>query len=264
MNFIKSDIRIVRKACCKNCGKIFFYRKFPSIKRVVCSRKCVYELRSKEAHKYIPKRKGGKLYMESSYDIVKQFEKAIAEYTGAKYAVAVDSCTNALFLCCKYLKVKKVRLPKYTYPGVACSIINAGGSIEFQKGNHWEGIYQLEPYGIYDCALRFKKDMAKAFGYYCLSFHSKKHIPIGRGGMILCHDLAAYKWFKRARFDGRGECPLAKEKDIKVCGYNMYLTPEQAARGLMLFETIKNQDLPDLKREKQGYADLSRFSAFKK
>ena len=40
------------------------------------------------------------------YQIVKMFEEEIAAYTGAKYAVTVDSCTNALFLVCKYLQVK--------------------------------------------------------------------------------------------------------------------------------------------------------------
>ena len=46
------------------------------------------------------------------YKIVKMFEEEMAEYTGAKYAVSVDSCTNALFLCCTYLKVEEVTIPK--------------------------------------------------------------------------------------------------------------------------------------------------------
>ena len=45
------------------------------------------------------------------YKIVKMFEEEIAEYTGAKYAVSVDSCTNALFLCCTYLNVDEVIIP---------------------------------------------------------------------------------------------------------------------------------------------------------
>ena len=31
------------------------------------------------------------------FSVVKDFEDSIAKYTGAKYAVAVDSCTNAVF-----------------------------------------------------------------------------------------------------------------------------------------------------------------------
>ena len=37
------------------------------------------------------------------WDIVDAFEKMVAEYAGSKYAVAVDNCTNAIFLCLKYL-----------------------------------------------------------------------------------------------------------------------------------------------------------------
>ena len=37
----------------------------------------------------------------SPYNIVRMFEEEMAHYTGAKYAISVDSCTNALFLCCK-------------------------------------------------------------------------------------------------------------------------------------------------------------------
>mgnify|MGYP000719099569 CR=1 FL=1 len=52
------------------------------------------------------------------YKIVQMFEEEIAHYTGAKYAVSVDSCTNALFLCLHYLKAKKVILPSRTYISV--------------------------------------------------------------------------------------------------------------------------------------------------
>jgi hypothetical protein len=81
--------------------------------------------------------------------------------------------------------------------------------------------------------------------------------------MILTDDQDAYEWFKRARFDGRDECSLLDQKDITVCGFNMYLTPEQAARGLQLFDLIKNKDMADIDVESQGYPDLSKYSAFK-
>jgi len=37
---------------------------------------------------------------------IERFEKNVAEYVGAKYAVAVTSCTTALYLCLKALDVK--------------------------------------------------------------------------------------------------------------------------------------------------------------
>ncbi len=87
--------------------------------------------------------------------------------------------------------------------------------------------------------------------------------PIGRGGMILTDDEEASKWFKLARFDGRDEIPLQDQKDITVVGFNAYMTPEQALRGLELFETIKNKDLPDLDVTKQNYPDLSKYEIYK-
>ena len=197
--------------------------------------------------------------MTNAYQVVRDFENTIAEWTGAKYGVAVESCTAALFLCCKYKNVKTVIIPKRTYPGVACSILHAGGKIRWSDAG-WAGTYELYPYDVWDSALRFQQNMYFG-GIHCLSFHAKKHLPIGRGGMILTNDHYAVEWYKRARFDGRGEVPLS-EDTFTMLGYNMYLTPEQAARGLQLFDLVKNKHLDDIPVESQNYPDLSRFSVF--
>lgn len=192
------------------------------------------------------------------YEVVEKFERTVAEYAGAKFGIAVDSCTNALFLCCKYLNVKWVHIPKYTYPGVANSVIHAGGKLYFTDET-WQGIYLLRPYPIVDSALRFQKGMYIQDTFYCLSFHAKKHIPIGRGGMILCNDNQAALWCKRARFDGRSACPL-KDDNLTMIGWNMYMTPEQAARGLQLFSLLRNtMDITD----NQNYPDLSKIGVYK-
>lgn len=203
------------------------------------------------------------------YEVVAKFEKTIAEYCGAKYGVAVDSCTNAIFLSLKFLSLiydnrYPLHLPRKTYPGVACSIINSGYSIEFTD-EYWEGTYLLAPLSVMDSALRFKKGMfftLDRLTFFCLSFHVKKHIPIGRGGMILTDNKNAAKWFRKARFDGRSQVPLSEDK-IDMVGYNMYMTPEQAARGLQLFDLIKDKDLPDIPVESQNYPDLSKIQAYK-
>ena len=197
------------------------------------------------------------------YQIVKMFEEEIAEYTGSKYAVSVDSCTNALFLCCQYLKVKKVTIPSRTYLSVPMSIINAGGNVVFDKrheSNHWTGTYQLKPYPIYDSAKRLTSNMYIKNSYMCLSFHIKKQLPIGKGGMILTDDSEAVDWFKKSRYEGRGEV-YYKEDNIETLGWNMYMTPEQAARGLSLMQNYPehNTDL----EEKNGYRDLTEFPVFK-
>jgi len=81
--------------------------------------------------------------------------------------------------------------------------------------------------------------------------------------MILTDDKDAYEWLKKARFDGRNPVPLL-EDNFTMLGYNMYMTPSDAARGIQLFETIRNKELPDLKVEEQNYPDLSKFEIYTK
>ena len=95
-----------------------------------------------------------------------------------------------------------------------------------------------------------------------MSFHAKKLLPIGRGGAILCDNLAAMRWLRLARFDGREECDLSQQERYEVIGHNAYMTPEQAARGLLLFASIKHRELPDLKVEDQHYPDLSKSAIY--
>ena len=198
------------------------------------------------------------------YIVVDKFEKMIAKWSGSRFGIAVESCSAALFLSCLYRKVDVVMIPKRTYPSVPCSIINAGGEVMFID-SAWEGIYELRPYNIIAGALRFKPGMyqGSAKGLHCLSFHMKKHLPIGRGGMILTNDEEAYEWLKKARFDGRDEVPLG-EDSLSMIGWNMYMTPEQAVRGIQLFSTIDQRGLEDLETDKQGYQDLSKFKIYQK
>jgi len=197
------------------------------------------------------------------YKIVKQFEDEIARYTGAPYAISVDNCTNAIFLVCKFLGVEDVTIPSKTYLSVPQSIIHAGGNVIFDKSeeiNNWKGIYQLKPYPIYDSAKRFTSDMYIPNSFMCLSFHIKKHLKMGKGGMILTDNEKAVEWFKKARYEGRSE-KLYHEDDIDMLGWNMYMTPQQAAHGLALMQNYPNT-MPDLD-ENNGYRDLTEFSVFK-
>lgn len=194
--------------------------------------------------------------MENPYDIVRTFEQSVADFAGSKFAVSVDTCSSALFLCCKYLKVQEVTIPKHTYVSVPCAIIHAGGRVKFCDVE-WRGVYQLEPYPIIDGALRFKRDMYVKGSYHCLSFHYKKQLPIGRGGMILTDDLDAVEWFKQARFNGRHEKPLL-EDDFQMLGWNMYMDPERAARGLCMMLNVEEYE----KEETNVYPDLSKFPIY--
>ena len=195
------------------------------------------------------------------YKIVKMFEETVADYTGAPFAVSTDNCTDAILLCCEYLNVTDVTIPSKTYLSVPQSIMHAGGTVKF-KDYKWKGIYQLEPYPIWDAAKRFTSDMYIPGSYQCVSFHHRKILKIGKGGMIFTDDEEAYEWFKIARYEGRNLKVPYEEDDHKILGWNMYMTPEQAARGLILFEDIELEN--DDTGGDWAYKDLSGYDIFKK
>jgi dTDP-4-amino-4,6-dideoxygalactose transaminase len=209
--------------------------------------------------------------MYNAYKIVDEFEKAMVEFTNAPFAVAVESCSAAIFLCLQYYKLsnpkQEIKIPKYTYPSVAAAIVNSGFQIDFINLD-WQshGWYELLPTSIIDSAKRIAKNMYDEpymnGSFICLSFHGKKVLPIGRGGMILTDSKPAYDWFKVARFDGRHECGLDKDT-LAMAGWNMYLTPEQAARGLMLLMYIIDSKKTELISSPDTYPDLSRCSFYK-
>jgi len=199
--------------------------------------------------------------MTSAYRIVKDFEESISEFTGSKYTVCVESCTAALFLCCKYCRISsfpEISIPKFTYPSVPCQIIHAGGRINFADVD-WQkkGYYYLGPTYIADCAKIFKRGMYISKSFMCLSFHGKKALKIGRGGAILTDDKEAVEWFKCARFDGRHEKTLM-EDTLSMVGWNMYMSPTQAARGLELMQFIGD----GLIMPEDEYQDLSKYEMY--
>tara|TARA_R100000664_G_scaffold4408_1_gene8992 strand:+ start:9364 stop:10032 length:669 start_codon:yes stop_codon:yes gene_type:complete len=195
------------------------------------------------------------------WDIVDSFEKMVAEYAGSKYAVSVDNCTDGIFLCLKYLKATgKITIPSKCYVSVPQAILHAGCDLEFED-LEWSGTYQLKPYPIIDGATRFTKGMYIPGTYQCLSFHIKKILNIGKGGIILTDDPEAARWFKVARYEGRHiEVPYDQD-EIEMVGWNMYMPPEQAARGIKIF-----LNLPDENKDCGGswrYHDLSNLEIFK-
>lgn len=79
--------------------------------------------------------------------------------------------------------------------------------------------------------------------------------------MILTDNEEAAKWFRKARYEGRSEGVKYQEDDIEMLGWNMYMTPQQAAHGLALMQNMPdvNPDLP----EHPAYRDLTEFTLFK-
>lgn len=200
--------------------------------------------------------------MRNAFGVVEEFERRMAEYAGARYGVAVDSCTSAIFLSLKWREVENggrrsyLVLPARTYVSVPMAAIHAGYSIAFRDFD-WKGSYEIAPMEITDGAKRMRSGMYLR-GLHCLSFHAKKHINIGRGGMILTDDAEAARWLKMARYDGREGKPYPQER-VEMMGWHCYMTPEQAARGLLLLDLYDEQ--PD---HVEDYPDLREMPVFEK
>jgi len=208
--------------------------------------------------------------MKTVWDNVAYFESLIAEYAGSKYAIAVDSCTNALFLSMMYLRSINetpenniIEVPDRTYISVPMQAIHAGFGLNFVD-KHWTGVYRLDPLPVIDSAQRFTEDMYEHDSLYCLSFHSKKILSIGRGGMILTDDSTARDWLKRSRYDGRSSIYYNEinNKTVPTIGWHMYMTPEEAVRGIeQFYKTPKNNS--DSGCSQDYGVDLSLLTCFK-
>jgi dTDP-4-amino-4,6-dideoxygalactose transaminase len=202
------------------------------------------------------------------YKITESFEKELSKYTGAPYVVTVDNASNALFLALMYenIKGKEITIPCRTYPSVPCEIIHAGGKVKFEKvdGKKIKGAYKLEPTNVWDSALRFTHNMYIPGQHMCISFTGPyKHFKLSKGGAILTDNHEAYLWFKRARYSGRRECSY-HDDNFDMLGWNFYMMPELAARGLLLMNQFYDgenpKQLPDLE---MPYPDLSKFTIYK-
>ena len=208
------------------------------------------------------------------YKVTEEFENKLADYTGAKYVVTVDNMSNALFLALYYeknirkkIKDNVITIPSRTYPSVPCEIIHAGLKVNFEpvEGNTIKGAYQLKGSNVWDSALSFTADMYKSNTHMCISFTGPyKHFKLSKGGAILTDSLEAYHWFKRARYSGRRECSYHDDY-FDMIGWNFYMMPELAARGLLLISQFYNLD--GTKKHNHDlelpYPDLSKFEIYK-
>jgi dTDP-4-amino-4,6-dideoxygalactose transaminase len=204
------------------------------------------------------------------YKITEDFEKALSDYTKAPYVITVDNQSNALFLCLMYENIKdlEITIPSRTYPSVPCSIIHAGGKVNFSpvKGKTLKGAYQLSPTKVWDSALRFTHNMYIPNTHMCISFTGPyKHFKLSKGGAILTDNYEAYLWFKRARYSGRRECSY-HDDNFDMLGWNFYMMPELAARGLLLMNQFYNsQNTPKTQEDLElPYPDLSKFKIYTK
>jgi len=187
-----------------------------------------------------------------SFKVIADFEKAIASFFGAPHAVAVDCCTHGIELCLRMKQVKKIKVPKRTYLSVPMLANKLDIDLEWTD-QIWQDYYHLTN-DIIDAAVLWREGSYIPNTYMSVSFQFRKHLSLGRGGVILFDKHEDFDTLKRMSYDGRNPDESWSVQNIKTMGYHYYMTPETAELGLQkLDEAIKRKpkqwtytDWPDL------------------
>jgi len=191
---------------------------------------------------------------------VREFENKIADFFGAPYAVAVDCCTHGLELCLRYLNIKHYTVPKRTYISVPFLAKKLNISFDW-KDEDWEDYYYLGDTKIIDAAVLWRQNSYIPDTYMCISFQHKKHLSLGKGGIILTNSKKDVIMLKKMSYDGRNPDTPWRKQNIDMVGYHYYMTPETALLGLQkLPDAIKNKPK---KWKVTDWPDLTKMEIFK-
>lgn len=165
-----------------------------------------------------------------NFNTVTEFENKVAKFFGAKFAIAVDSCTHGVELCLRYTKADQIVCPKRTYLSIPFLSHKLGIKLEW-KDQNWLDYYYLTP-NIIDAAVLWKASSYIPDTFMSLSFQYQKHLSLGRGGMILTDNEEAAIELKKMSYDGRLPNVPWRDQNISTIGYHYYMTPETAQLGL--------------------------------
>lgn len=196
-----------------------------------------------------------------NFNLVTKFEKAIANFFGAPYAIAVDSCTHGIELCLRLTQANSINVPKNTYLSVPMLSYKLRINLVW-RNEAWEDYYTLnyDDRRIIDAAVLWRENSYIPDSFMCLSFQYQKHLSLGRGGMILCDNQEDANRLKKMSYDGRLPNIPWRDQNIDTMGYHYYMTPETAQLGLdKLPEAIKNEPR---KWKYTDWPDLSKMTVF--
>lgn len=185
------------------------------------------------------------------FEKITEFEQALAEFTGAPYAVMTDCCTHAIELCLRVDRVKRCSIPAHTYLSVPMTLHKLDIAFDYTD-IEWLGEYQLTGTRVWDSARLLKQGMYRPGMLQCLSFGFDKPLAIGRGGAILTDDVEVYDVLKLQCYDGRDLTisPWGNQKTFRI-GYHYRPTIEEAVQALKLLPTVdqepKSKQYPNLR-----------------
>ncbi len=178
------------------------------------------------------------------FEKILEFETALAQFTGAPYAVMTDCCTHAIELSMRHDRVEYCAFTPFTYLSIPMLMHKLGIKYHYEVGipAQWVGEYRFRKTRIWDSARRLETNMYRPGQIQCLSFGHDKPLPIGRGGAILLDDESAYHVLLQMRYDGRDLTvkPWVVQQEFRV-GYHYRPTIEEAKRGMKMLKRYASE-----------------------
>lgn len=193
------------------------------------------------------------------FEVIEKFEEQISDFFNCPFAVATDSCTHAIELCLRLRNIKEATTPRHTYISVPFTLQKLDIKYKWTD-EQWSDYYYIGDTKIVDGAVYWRKNGYIKGTLMCISFQHKKHLKLGRGGIILCDDYDDKEELKKMSYDGRDPRTPWMEQNITTMGYHYYMTPETAQQGI--------NDLPRAKNttprawDWKDYPDLSKMDVF--
>lgn len=187
---------------------------------------------------------------------VRMLEKEFRKYVGSKYAVAVDSCTNGLFLslvCNGCGPGDIITIPSITFASVANVILQTGAKIRWEDASYVGRAYYLKnnrPFKIVDAAHQLERSICHDYhgALTNFSFYPTKQLSSAEGGMICLNDHYAMEWLEKSRWHGRKGGGFSYE--IVRPGWKHNMTDLQAVIAL-----VQLSKLDDMNRRRRQIVD---------
>lgn len=194
-----------------------------------------------------------------NFSNITDFENKIANFFGAKHAIAIDSCTHGVELCLRHQNIKSITCPKRTY--LSIPFLAKKLNIELKwKDENWVDYYYLTD-NIIDAAVLWKSNSYIPNTFMSISFQYQKHLSLGRGGVILTDNTDAATALKKMSYDGRIPGIPWREQNIEVFGCHYYMTPETATLGLQKLDVAIST--PPKQWVVTDWPDLTQMDIFK-
>ena len=186
-------------------------------------------------------------------DIVTEFENNFASYVGAKYAVSLNSATNAIYLINKLWESKSEYIIPTMIPPVVCNaIITSGGYLAFKDNTSWVGnSFLLDSrigWNIFDSAQKVERNQFINESIFdedliYFSFYPTKMVSSCDGGMIVSNDKSKIDLIRQMTFNGMSQESNNWERKQNAIGYKMYMN------SLSVY--IANENLKKLDKKKR-------------